>query len=323
MSTNFELRALGVLLAAAMALLAVASVAVASSEFEAEELPATVSGTYTGWGLVTEGGEVTCSVSLSATLSEASSTLTLTPSFSSCKAFGFAEATVKPEGCKLVLHGGSETAEAETYAATTDVSCEAGKSIKITASTCAIEVGAQTNRSGAQLNDETQTAPEHTVLEGTITKVAYTVTTDGFLCPFGGTGKKESGELKGSAKLTASGEVLAKNGFALADAHAFPSPFKFTAATQSTVAGIYFTTPGTYEIWQQFLEEGTKGFALTSSSKISCPGETVVTTGEKACVYTIQATNVALGAEDVLVTKWAPKGAKFAQVIRTPVRRVK
>jgi opacity protein-like surface antigen len=314
-------RSLFLALATLAALLLAASSSASASEFEASELPATISGSFSGsgWKLAVEGGEVTCASSLSGTLSEFSSSLTLTPTFSECVALG-AAATVKAEGCKFVVKGGSETAEQETYAVTTDVSCESGKAIKISTSACALEVGSQSGLSGRKANDETQTAPESTTLEGGAGKVVYTVTTDDFLCSLVGTGKKENGELKGSVTLAASTEHGEEAGFALADAEV--AALKFTGATELRVGSADFPTAGDWEIREQYLKFGNLGFKLTKTSIESCGNPFTVKVGErKVCAFNIQATNVPMGTDEVLVTAWAPKGAKVAQVIRSWVYR--
>jgi len=301
--------------------LALCSVA-AAAEFSAEALPATITGSDAASTFTAEGGEVSCTATLSGSLSEASTSLALTPSYTKCKAFGFLEGTVNTEGCKFVLHGGSETAEEETYAVSTDISCETGKSIKVTAGTCSLEIGTQSGLSGGKMAEETVTAPEHATLGGKVAKVVYTVTKDGFLCPLNGTGKKENGELGGSATLTASGEGLPEDGFTLASAYAAPASLVFTAAEQTKTAAIYFADPGTYVINEQNLFYSSEGFLLSTSSKTSCPGDVVNGGTGAACPYTVRTTaKSTAGTSDIVETKWMPKGAKYARVIRSEVSR--
>lgn len=291
--------------------------------FQAQELPATVNGEFAGGlAFMTEGGELNCTTEVDGTLSKVSESLALTPTFSNCKAFGFSEATVNPEGCQFVLHTGEETGEDE-YALTTDVSCASGKSIKVATATCSLEIGTQSGLSSATANSETQSFPENFTLEEAITKVVYTVTKDSFLCPFSGTGKKEGGKFENDATLTASGPVLEQIGFAVAEADVGPSPFNFTGPTQSTIGTLVLFESRPYEIWGQFLEAGTE-FELKVSSMKSCPNPTTPELGfPKPCDFVIEAKNPPVGGTDVLVTQWSPQGAMFPRVIRTTVRRTK
>jgi hypothetical protein len=195
-----------VAVAAAVAI-AFPATACASSSFVTDDYPASVNGSGEGHTLAMEGGfNVKCaSVSYSGgELAEPSEQLTLTPTFSSCTAAGTA-ATVSPEGCTLRFHAGAKTGET-TYAGTTDVVCPAGKAIVVTAlaGNCVAQVGAQNSLSADTYTDSPEAKPPTATAKIALTGVKYTVTKDGFLCPFAGVGEKTGGSYSGQELLKAS-----------------------------------------------------------------------------------------------------------------------
>jgi hypothetical protein len=166
-----------------------------AAQFEASEYPARPHSAASQAALAfeTEAGFVTCANTFESTLSEASSTLTLHPEYFLCQAFGFSSATVTTTECDYLLHAGTELGGGN-FTATLDVACASGKAIRVTAGTCEIEIKSQSG-----LNSVNLWSPEGS---GSVTatfeaKMAYTVTKDGFLCPFAGTGNKTGGEIEG------------------------------------------------------------------------------------------------------------------------------
>jgi hypothetical protein len=195
-----NLKMLGVAFATVMALSAVvASAASATPEFTASSYPATATGSNTKGSEVftTEGGKVECdSHFVTNSLSEASSIITVTPTYTSCDAFGFLEATVNMEGCRFPF----TMTKVLSLQFTLDIhiECPAGKSIKITASTCKVEIKGQT-----ALEKVTATnSGGSVVVKPAVEKIAYTVTQDGFLCPFSGTGNKTGGTYTGEVTMS-------------------------------------------------------------------------------------------------------------------------
>jgi hypothetical protein len=179
-----------------------------SDLFTGQTYPVTVHGveTHGNTTIVTEAGTATCEHTVHGELSVASQTLTLKPTFTNCTAFGFASATVAVEGCDYLYHVTTKLA-ADKYQAHMDIVCPAGKSIKITTGTCKMEIKGQTGLTTVDFDDMT-TMPESgndVTLTDTVTGVAYTVTEDGFLCPFAGTGAKVNGEFKSHQPLTLKG----------------------------------------------------------------------------------------------------------------------
>jgi hypothetical protein len=68
------------------------------------------------------------------------------------------------------------------------VVCAAGKSVGITAGTCKITIGSQTPGGHVIFRDTAEPGDVHEI--ATATGINYTVITDGFGCPFAGTGAK-------------------------------------------------------------------------------------------------------------------------------------
>lgn len=170
--------------------------------------PATIHGSASKGGelITTEAGKVECATAYHAELTAASTTLALAPTYTGCVAFGFLEATVNPEGCKYVLHVTEQSAE-DKYKATFDVSCEAGKSIKVAAGTCKIEIKSQSGLGSVALTNDTAATPQRDItFDPEVSGLAYTVTQDGFLCPFGGTGNKTGATFTANPATTLTGQ---------------------------------------------------------------------------------------------------------------------
>ncbi len=182
-----NLRAFGLTCAALLVLSAVmASAALALPQFTASSYPASVTGSNTKGGEVftTEAGKIECDGHfLSHSLSAASSTLTVTPTYTNCKAFGSLSATVNTEGCSYVLH--ATEAASGTSLSHFDIACPAGKSIKITAGNCKFEFPPDTGRTSAHLVNSGGAL----IVTWPFPNLTYRVTQDGFLCPFNGTGE--------------------------------------------------------------------------------------------------------------------------------------
>ncbi|HEY8502084.1 MAG TPA: hypothetical protein VIL21_05320, partial [Solirubrobacterales bacterium] len=177
---------------------------------KAGSYPVTIHGSSTAsQKFTTEAGSVECSVSSYHALisaEEETSKLTVTPEYKECKASFGGSATIAMEGCAYDFRM-VEKASADNYRADTDISCPAGKSIKITAGTCKAEIKAQTDRATVDFADDTGASPKKDVtMRPTLVGIAYTVTQDGFLCPFNGTGEKTGGEYTSAENITLTGQ---------------------------------------------------------------------------------------------------------------------
>jgi hypothetical protein len=195
------LRNLSLGLGAALALSAVgASAAMAVPQFTASSYPAQTTGT--GISLVnTEAGWTECDLHVVGHHQPgSSSTLTLTKTLSNCEAFGFLSATVNTEGCSYLFHA-TEKVSSGVYKHHMDIVCPAGKSIKISAAggLCKMEIKGQT---GLTTIKTTNLAGGQVTVSPEVSGLAYTVTTDGFGCPFSGTGNKTDGKETGSVTVS-------------------------------------------------------------------------------------------------------------------------
>lgn len=179
------------------------------AKLKAGKYPVTIHSTSTATQkFTTEAGSIECKEStFHAVLSEETSTLTVTPSYKGCKAsFLGAEATVSMEECTYVFHL-SGKASTDNFGSSMDISCPTGKSIKLTAATCKAEVKAQNGLEKLDVIDDTSASPKKDITaRPTVTGIAYTVTQDGALCPFNGTGEKTGGEYTSTENITLTGQ---------------------------------------------------------------------------------------------------------------------
>jgi hypothetical protein len=199
---NRTLRAAGLASLAVAAVAITAASAQATIKFEASAYPATFTGASElgGEAFSTEAGKVECKGHLEGKLTGASTTATITPTYTSCKAFGFAEATMTTTGCTYVLHT-TEKVSTGVYRHLIDIACETGKAILISAATCKAEVKGQTGLKSVR----TTNAGSNITQQPEVESITYTVTQDGFLCPFKGTGTKNDGKYTGDIALSRSG----------------------------------------------------------------------------------------------------------------------
>lgn len=187
-----KLKKLGIAFVAVLAMGTVgASAAEAAPQFTCSSYPCQLTGSNTKGSEVfkTEGGAMECdSHWVSHSLGAGTSTPAFTVSTSGCEAFGYIEATINPEGCAYVIKAGTSNYHV-------DISCPTGKSIKITSGSCKAEIKPQIGLTTVNpVNSGTGI-----ILKWQLVGMAYTVTQDGFLCPFAGTGNKTG--------MTYSGEV--------------------------------------------------------------------------------------------------------------------
>ena len=179
-----KFKLLGLAMVALLAMSAFVASA-AQAQFTANSYPTTGTATSSlNDDFNTEAGSVECSAHFQGTLNEASTTFTVTPTYYNCQAFGFSTATVSMNGCDYVFHRQSETSSIVT------LSCPAGKSVVIATGNCELQIG-------SQLIAYTETANSGnrvlSLFHGSL--FSYTVTKDGFLCPFSGTGVKSNGHI--------------------------------------------------------------------------------------------------------------------------------
>jgi hypothetical protein len=215
------------------------TVAQAETSFTAGQYPATVTGTSAKGNdtIVLEGGSVECKTSYHAKLQEPSTALTIAPTYSECRAFGFLSATVVATGCAYRVHVG-EGASEDSFKSTFDISCEAGKAIKVTASACEAEIGSQAELT-AMLSVNTAASPRDITFDPEASGIAYTVLKDGFGCPFSGTGSKTGGTFTAHSPITLAGQAPENSEYGIGLDIGDPSPTAFFTAGQypATVTG--------------------------------------------------------------------------------------
>jgi hypothetical protein len=195
-----NLKTLGLALVAVMALGVVGASAASAAEFTAESYPAYAEGTGGAEEFTTEAGTVKCSTSSyeGATMGEATASYAVHPTYSGCQAFGFVEASVNTNQCDYVFNSVTGSGP---YSSKVDISCSGGSTIVITAATCTAKVGGQTGLSSVTLTNNGGNVEANP----NVTNIAYTVTKDGFLCPFGGVGEKTDGEITSGANIVMEG----------------------------------------------------------------------------------------------------------------------
>ena len=184
MIRNFKV--LGLALVAAFAMSAVVASA-ASAQFTSNSYPTTVTAvSELGNDVFTvDGTSVECKSHFEGTAAEATTKITITPTYTNCKAFGFLSATVAMNGCDFVFHSNGEV----------DVECPTGKNIVITASSCEVDVGTQTGLESVALSNN----GNHIDAQANVGEITANVTKDGFLCPLNGTGHKAATYTQGEA----------------------------------------------------------------------------------------------------------------------------
>jgi opacity protein-like surface antigen len=196
-------KALGLALVAVLAMSAlVASAAqaapVTTISAAGESVSVHGTGEKVGEEFTVDGVTTVCEVShYTGTAVKNSTTITLHPTYTGCVLKGVGiNVTVNTEKCNYVFHLTSKSGA--TYNSKVDITCGAGESIKISSASCAAEVKAQTGLTNVAVTND---ASDVTITPN-VTGIAATVTTDGFLCPFSGTGAKTGGTYKTTSGIT-------------------------------------------------------------------------------------------------------------------------
>jgi hypothetical protein len=188
-----KFKALGLAMVAVLALSAIGA-STAQAQFTATSYPTTVTATSALGNdvITTEGGSVECASHFVGTLTEASNSLTLTPTYTGCKAFGFLSATVSTNGCTY------KWTRISVISAGFDITCPLNKQITIVAGTCEVDILPQSGLLNVTISNRLLDIDARLNLSG----ITYNVTKDGFLCPFNGTGHKTGAKYVQSVALT-------------------------------------------------------------------------------------------------------------------------
>jgi hypothetical protein len=186
-------------LAAVFAASILSSASASAAEFHAAESPVRITADQTKTNVLSiDGTKVECSTAHfeSGLIAIPSPTIEVHPTYSGCTEFGFVGTTINTESCNFVNHASG----------TVDVVCPPGQSIKLTASTCAVEIGSQTGLGSISYTN----SGNNIIMTPNISGITMVKTKDGFLCPLNGTGTVTNGTYTGAieAKGTnAAGEV--------------------------------------------------------------------------------------------------------------------
>ena len=154
-----------------VATLALSGLAVASAQatkFTASAFPTTVTAESAKGNdvLTTEAGSFECKTHFEGGLTSASETLSITPTYTECQAFGFLSTELKMNGCTYTDRTNGEM----------DMACPSGKVVEMHASTCAATFGPQSGLKKLELANGTGDI----TAKANATGIAYTVTNDGF-----------------------------------------------------------------------------------------------------------------------------------------------
>ena len=197
------------LLAALLAGAALPAAAHAAPSFKAGFYPATVDASGGQEKFTLEFGDLKCETSsYHGEIEKASTTLSLTPTYSECEAIeGIVNATVTTTGCSYVFHVSKQTAE-DKFETTFDIVCEEGKAIVVSAAggTCKAEIAPQTGLSAVELANDTEASPKRDItFDPEVSGITYKAI-DEFLCPFNGSGTKTNGSFTASSGITLTGQ---------------------------------------------------------------------------------------------------------------------
>jgi len=195
-----KFKTLGVAFVAVFALVAVMASAASAAKYTASSYPTTGTGTSALGNdtFTTEAGKVECAVHYEGTITGESETLTGSSTYSNCKAFGFLSATVATNGCDGTAI--APVGSGDKYTASGSLVCPAGKSIEITAGTCKVSIGGQSSVGTVTIT--LNTAAGDVSVQANLNSIKYTVVTDGFGCPFNGTGAKTGATYVQDAAIT-------------------------------------------------------------------------------------------------------------------------
>jgi hypothetical protein len=158
---------------------------------------------------ITEAGTVECASTFTGAIASATQHVVVSPVYSSCKAFGFLNATVTMHDCSYTFQLTTRaTSPTVHYQAHVNLLCPAGKSVTIKAGTCEVLIHPQNNLTTVDI--ENNAATTDILVRATVAQaLSYTVTADGFGCPFAGTGAKTGGSYTShsATTITASGGI--------------------------------------------------------------------------------------------------------------------
>jgi hypothetical protein len=192
-----NLKCLGAVLIALLAMSSLASTASAQFESEAESTNMTVSANAMFKIAPVEGATpVECTkVAVTGTQTgKSNTTITLTPTLSSCETYIGTNVSIRMNGCAFVFHlaKGSTTG-------TMDIECPTSAVIELIAGNiCRYTIGTQTGLSSVSFTNVGAGTTREIVLEPNVKGLTTVLVTNHFFCPAGG----KTGTITGSLNLT-------------------------------------------------------------------------------------------------------------------------
>lgn len=178
-----KFKTLGLAMVAVLAMSAVVASAASAANFTASSYPTAASATSSAGNddFKTEAGSVECHAAFAvAALSGPSETVTVTPTYTGCKAFGFLSATVNMNGCDYTI----------SVSGFFDIVCPKSKLIVITAGTCEVQIPPTI---ASKWNVALANSGTGISAKANVGAITYTITKDGFGCPFSSTGERYAG----------------------------------------------------------------------------------------------------------------------------------
>jgi hypothetical protein len=187
-----KITVLGMAIAAVLAMSAFgATAAQATPQFTCSAYPCTATGSASlgAEKFVVDGAAVECASHYliekegGGDLTAGASAVTVTPTYTGCKAFTFLNATVNMGGCDYVFHA-TEKVSAGVYKHHVDLVCSTGGHVLIEGGGCVVDVGAQTGLTTVKTTNE----GNNVKVEPEVSGVVVNKTADPFGCPLSGTG---------------------------------------------------------------------------------------------------------------------------------------
>ena len=172
------------------------------ADFEASGYPATITGEQIGLDeFSTKAGTTSCThATYHGEIGGPTSSLTLSPTYSGCKAFGFFNATIDMNGCDYLFEA-SGTWGFEEFIGSMDILCPAGKSIAITTSVCVVTIPGQNEILYATYGNTPGATPDDVDLAvNAELKLKYTIDSG---CATSSPGTFTSGSMRSEATLGA------------------------------------------------------------------------------------------------------------------------
>jgi hypothetical protein len=177
-----KLKTLGLALVAVLAMSAVVASAASAASFTAAKYPTTFTAESAKGNdtFKTEAGTVECKAHFAGSLAAASETIQVTPTYTECLAFGLNATVTVPSNCKYEFNANGTVKIISVGTTCTGFVVHSG--------TCTTVIKPQGPLSEVHL--PANAGKTHVSAQATVTGIAYEVTSDGFLCPYNGTGAK-------------------------------------------------------------------------------------------------------------------------------------